>query len=168
MITPAYVRTMARYNRWQNSSIYAAANTLTDDQRKADRGAFFGSIHGTLSHLYWGDAVWMHRFAGTSKPDGSIKDSPGLQPNWMQLSEDRVVLDAVIIAWAEALDPAWLAGETRWFSGALGREMARANALLVTHFFNHQTHHRGQAHALLTGFGAKPDDTDLALQPFED
>lgn len=167
MITPAYVRTMARYNRWQNRSIYSAADTLSDAQRRENRGAFFGSLQGTLSHLYWGDAMWLHRFAGTPKPTGGIKDSPGCRPDWAVLAADRVALDAAILGWADALDPAWLAGETRWFSGALGRDMAKANTLLVTHFFNHQTHHRGQAHALLTGLGAKPDDTDLALQPDE-
>ena len=165
MITPCYVRMMARYNRWQNQSLYTAAQSLTDAERKADRGAFFGSLHGTLSHLYWGDAMWLHRFAGTPKPEGSIKDSPLCRPDWAGLSADRIALDTAIIHWSDGLDPAWLAGETRWFSNAAGREITKPNALLVAHFFNHQTHHRGQAHALLTGLGAKPEDTDLILLP---
>lgn len=165
MITPGYVRMMARYNRWQNHNIFGAAATLGEAERKADRGAFFGSLHGTLSHLYWGDAMWLHRFAGTPKPEGSIKDSPGLQSDWMLLVQARMALDAEITSWADGVDPAWLAGETRWFSNAAGREITKPNALLVAHFFNHQTHHRGQAHALLTGLGAKPEDTDLILLP---
>ncbi len=68
MITPEYVRTMAAYNRWQNQNLYGAADELSDAQRKEQRGAFFGSIHGTLSHLLWGDQIWMSRFAGTPRP----------------------------------------------------------------------------------------------------
>jgi uncharacterized damage-inducible protein DinB len=63
MITPAYVRAMAGYNRWQNQNLYGSADLLTDPQRKEQRGAFFGSIHGTLSHLLWADQVWMSRHA---------------------------------------------------------------------------------------------------------
>ncbi|HRK23733.1 MAG TPA: DinB family protein [Beijerinckiaceae bacterium] len=165
MITPDYLRMMARYNRWQNRNLYAAAGALADAQRRADRGAFFGSLHGTLSHLYWGDCIWMHRFSGSPKPSGTIADSPRFRPVWDDLVHDRDALDAAILAWAEVVDPAWLAGETRWFSAAAGRELAQLNARLVVHFFNHQTHHRGQAHAILTGLGARPADTDLILMP---
>ncbi len=72
-------------------------------------------------------------------------------------------MDDAIIAWSSTLPPEWLEGSTSWFSGALGREMTKPNWLLATHFFNHQTHHRGQVHAMLTGAGAKPDDTDLMV-----
>ena len=68
MITPDYARAMAAYNRWQNRSLYREADALTDAERKQPCGAFFGSIHGTLSHLLFGDQVWMHRFAGTPAP----------------------------------------------------------------------------------------------------
>ena len=68
MITPAHVATMARYNAWQNRSLYTAADGLTDEARKQDRGAFFKSIHGTLCHLLFGDQIWLHRFAGTPVP----------------------------------------------------------------------------------------------------
>jgi len=64
MITPEYVQTMARYALWQNESVFSAADSLTEAQRREDRGAFFGSIHHTLNHLLWGDHIWMHRFAG--------------------------------------------------------------------------------------------------------
>src|SRR3979409_86306 len=68
MITPDYVRTMATYNRWQNENLYGAAEALSDEVRKQQRGAFFGSIHATLNHLVWGDQIWMSRFAGTPRP----------------------------------------------------------------------------------------------------
>ena len=68
MITPAYAGTMARYNRWQNESLYREALKLSDEERQRDRGAFFGSIHGTLNHLFWGDSLWLSRFGGGEKP----------------------------------------------------------------------------------------------------
>jgi uncharacterized damage-inducible protein DinB len=161
MITPAWVRVMAAYNAEMNRRVYAAADTLTPAQRGADRGAFFGSVHGTLSHLLWGDSTWMHRFAGWPKPEGGIRESPRLFAEWEALKAARVAADARIADWAAAVDPSWLSGELRWFSAAANRDMAQPAWLLVTHFFNHQTHHRGQIHALLTGFGAATGDTDL-------
>jgi uncharacterized damage-inducible protein DinB len=152
---------MARYNRWQNESLYGAAATLPDAARRENRGAFFGSIHGTLSHLMWGDSMWMHRFTGAMKLEGGIKDSPGHFADWDDLAAKRKTMDEMIVSWAEALGRDWLTGDLTWFSGGLGRDVTKAKWLLVTHFFNHQTHHRGQAHAMLTAAGAKPDDTDL-------
>ena len=168
MITSDYVRAMASYNRWQNENLYGAADTLTDAQRKEQRGAFFGSIHGTLNHLLWGDQIWMSRFAGTPKPKSpGIPDSTEMYEAWNDLKRERRAFDEVIIGWAERLDPAWLESDLTWFSGALGREVTRPKALLLTHFFNHQTHHRGQVHCMLTQCGVKPGITDLSFQPRE-
>jgi uncharacterized damage-inducible protein DinB len=167
MIDIAYIQTMARYNRWQNGSLYGAANTLTDEARRADRGAFFRSIHGTFSHLLWADAMWMHRFAGTPKPDVAIGQSADYVTGWDDLQARRAALDEVIIDWTKTVDPAWLVGGITWFSGAVNRELSRPVDGLVVHFFNHQTHHRGQIHAMLTAAGAKPDATDLILLPAE-
>jgi uncharacterized damage-inducible protein DinB len=163
MIQPSWCAMMAAYNAEMNRRLYAAADRLTPAQRCESRGAFFGSVQGTLSHLLWGDTIWMHRFDGWEKPAGGIRESAGLHADWEGLKADRAAADARIEAWAGRIDPAWLAGTTRWFSGATGREMTRPNAVLVTHFFNHQTHHRGQAHALLTAFGQATGDTDLPV-----
>lgn len=163
MIDTAYVATMARYNSWQNESLYRAAGMLADAARRADRGSFFRSIHGTLSHILWGDRMWMHRFAGTPKPEGGIAGSPDLVADWETLCTERRAFDKVIEDWAATLDPEWLEGDLVWFSGAVNREMTAPKALLVAHMFNHQTHHRGQVHAMLTAAGARPDDTDLML-----
>jgi uncharacterized damage-inducible protein DinB len=165
MIDSDYVRLMAGYNRWQNDSLFATTDTLTDAARRQDRGAFFSSIHGTLSHLIWADAIWMHRFAGTPKPPGGIKDSPSLVDDWADLAAQRIALDATIITWAGTVGNDWLRANMTWFSGAAGREVTKPNWFLTTHFFNHQTHHRGQIHAMLTAAGAKPDDTDLFFMP---
>jgi uncharacterized damage-inducible protein DinB len=156
---------MARYNRWQNENLYGAADTLSDDERRRERGAFFGSIHKTLSHLMWADRIWMSRFAGTPKPEGGIPQSVSLYPDWGELKRVRSAFDQTIIDWTDNLDPAWLAGDLTWFSGAAKKELTRPAGLLVTHFFNHQTHHRGQVHCMLTQAGAKPADTDLTLLP---
>lgn len=161
MITPEWVRLMAAYNAEMNRRLYAAADRLAPAQRGADRGAFFGSVQGTLNHLLWGDRTWMHRFDGWEKPEGGIRTSPGLVADWDALKAARAETDAGIEAWAARVDPDWLAGRITWFSGAMGRELSRPSWILVTHFFNHQTHHRGQAHALLTGFGETTGDTDL-------
>ena len=72
MISTAYVQTMAAYNRWQNGSLYAAAGTLSDAERKQERGAFFGSIHGTLNHIVWGDRIWLSRFTPAPPPAVSV------------------------------------------------------------------------------------------------
>ena len=163
MITPAFVRTMAAYNAEMNRRLYAAAGRLDETARSADRGAFWGSIHGTLAHLLWGDSQWMHRFAGWPAPAVGMADSPVWQPDFTAMRKTRETVDADIIGWAEGLDQAWLDSDLVWFSGALGREMRKQRGLLVTHMFNHQTHHRGQAHALITAAGEQTGDTDLFI-----
>jgi uncharacterized damage-inducible protein DinB len=161
VISPSHVRAMAAYNAEMNRRLYGAATTLTEAQRREDGGAFFGSIHATLCHLLWGDRIWMSRFAGWERPAGGIADSTRLIEEWDALREARVLADADIQAWTRALTSADLEGDLTWFSGATGREMRRPRWLLITHMFNHQTHHRGHVHALLTRFDAKTQDTDL-------
>ena len=166
MILPQYAQLMARYNNWQNKSLFGAADLLTDDQRKLQRGAFFGSIHGTLSHLLFGDMAWMHRFAGTPQPRAkSIAESVVAMPGWAELKRERAAFDAVIQSWADNLDPAWLEGDLTWYSGAMKRDITRPKRVLVAQMFNHQTHHRGQVHCMLTQAGMKPEDTDIPFMP---
>ena len=163
MISTEHARTMARYNQWQNCSLYAAADTLSDTERDKQRGAFWGSIHGTLSHLMWGDLMWFSRFIGNEQRLGMGADSPGLFPDWDDLKRRRAAFDQELIDWADRLDPSWLYGNLVWYSGIAKAKREKPQWLLLTHFFNHQTHHRGQVHAMLTMAGAKPDDTDLML-----
>jgi len=80
-----------------------------------------------------------------------------------ELCATRTKRDAEIECWAARIDDAWLDGDLTWFSGAANREVTAPKRLLVTHFFNHQTHHRGQAHTLLTAAGQQTGDTDLFL-----
>jgi len=163
VIAPAYVVTMAEYNSEMNRRLYAAASRLSEAERRLDRGAFWRSIHGTLCHLVWGDQMWMSRFAGWLKPTVVQADSAAMIETWDELVTARTRADADIEAWAARLDPTWLADDQTWFSGSAGREIRRPRAMLVTHFFNHQTHHRGQVHAMLTAAGERTGDTDLML-----
>ena len=156
MVETRYVVTMAAYNRWQNENLYGAAGTLSDADRKADRGAFFGSIHATLNHLLWADEVWMGRLADRPHPAIPMARSHARYEDWDALRAARVDLDADIVAWASTLEPAWLARSPARKAG-----VPRTHGFLVMHVFNHQTHHRGQVHAMLTAAGARPGDTDL-------
>jgi uncharacterized damage-inducible protein DinB len=162
-VRPEFVRTMAAYNAEMNRRLYAAAARLSDEERRKARGAFWVSIHGTLCHLLWGDQAWMSRFDGWEKPAVIQKESAGLVADFDELRGHRVAADAKILAWADRVDEAWLAQDLVWFSQSAQKELHSPRGFLVTHFFNHQTHHRGQAHAMLTAAGEQTGDTDLFL-----
>jgi uncharacterized damage-inducible protein DinB len=162
-VRPAFVRTMAAYNAEMNRRVFAAAARLPDAERRRPRGAFWGTIHGTLCHLLWGDRIWMSRFDGWPKLAVIQKDSAGLVEDFAELHRLRVDADEKIAAWADRIDEAWLAGDMVWFSQSAQKELRQPRAFLVTHFFNHQTHHRGQAHAMITAAGEQTGDTDLFL-----
>jgi uncharacterized damage-inducible protein DinB len=154
---------MAAYNAEMNRRLYAAAARLSDAERRAPHGAFWGSIEGTLNHILWGDRMWMSRFEGWPKPALPIKESAGLYDDFAALSAARVEADEAISLWAETLDDDFLAQDLIWWSGAANREIRAPRRLLVAHMFNHQTHHRGQVHAMLTAAGQETGDTDLFL-----
>lgn len=163
MLDPAYVQLMARYNAWQNQSLCEAADRLDDEGRWRDRGTFFKSIAGTFNHILWADEVWLSRLIGTPKPPIGGRDSVIYVKDWAEFRRHRTERDAAIIAWAETVEHTWLRGTLIWYSGAAGREMGKPRALAIAHLFNHQTHHRGQIHAMLTAAGTVPEDTDLFL-----
>lgn len=168
MITPEYARLLARYNRWMNEKIYVAAGQLSDTERKADRGAFFKSIHSTLNHLVWADAMWLGRFTKGTAMERPLPTTPGnvdVHADWLQLKAARAELDAALLAWTETLDDAWLAREFSWYSG-LSKSMRSGPAWQsVVHMFNHQTHHRGQVTTLLSQQGIDVGVTDLMMMP---
>ena len=103
MIAPAWCRMMAAYNAEMNRRLYAAADTLDEAARRADGGAFWASIHGTLSHLLWGDTTWMSRFDGREKPPVPQKDSARMFEDWAALKLARRAADERIAAWADHL-----------------------------------------------------------------
>nr|WP_210302031.1 DinB family protein [Methylobacterium brachythecii] len=154
---------MAAYNAVLNTKTYTAAARLSDGERRADRGAFWHSIQGTLNHLLWADRMWMSRIDGWKAPNEGLAESGGLHEDFATLAAERTRIDTDLAAWAARLDPTWLGSAMTWFSGAAGREMTAPRALIVMHLFNHQTHHRGQVHAMLTAAGQRVGDTDLPL-----
>jgi uncharacterized damage-inducible protein DinB len=154
-----HFRMLAAYNAWANTRLYAAAATLPDADYRADRGAFFKSVHGTLNHLLGTDRIWMRRFTGAgdapSRLDAILFEDLG------SLRGAREAEDARIVAYADGLSEEALAGRFRYrrVSSPEAFEQPLAPALL--HFFNHQTHHRGQIHALLTGLTGEAPALDL-------
>ena len=164
-------RLLARYNRWMNQRLYAACEALTDEHRKADQGAFFKSMHHTLTHLVLADKMWLLRFAnqgvvfaalapgGLEVPAGSDYTSD-LHPDWHDLKHTREALDAVIEQWVVDM-PAEFLTSTMRYANTKGVQRAHPAWQAMTHFFNHQTHHRGQVTTLLTQAGVDVGVTDL-------
>lgn len=160
-----YALAMARYNLWQNENLLAAADSMSAEERAKDRGAFFGSIQKTFSHILWADMAWLSRFAGTPPPSGGIPDSTTLADDWDDFRKERQKMDERLLQWAHDISPEWFEGDLTWFSGAIGRDITKPKKMLVLQIFNHQTHHRGQIHAMLTAAGIKPGDTDIPFMP---
>ena len=163
MVNPRPYRTFARYNAWMNQKVYAVCTEIEDAERKRDRGAFFGSIHGTLNHLLFGDRAWIGRFTGKAYANAPI--GTDLYEDFDELHGARQEMDRDILAWSENLTEAWLNGELTWTSALDGRTRARPNWLLASHLFNHQTHHRGQLTTLLSQLGYDVGPTDLPWLP---
>lgn len=164
MISPGYVQRMARYNRWQNENLYGAADALGDAARRLDRGSFFQSIHATLSHILWADELWMSRLSDWEPPRGPSRETP-LYDDWSDLKSRRAKADQRFLSWSDALSQADIDGDLHWYSGSLERDMTSPRAVCIMQVFNHQTHHRGQVHAMLTAADARPDDTDIPFMP---
>ena len=162
-MTPESARTLARYNRWMNQRLYECCAAIPDADRKRDAGAFFKSIHGTLNHLLLGDRIWMGRFRG--KPYAVASLAQELYADFAELRAERARMDAAIEEWAGTLNEADLGGELAYISTVNPKPRRYPLWLAVTHFFNHQTHHRGQLTTLLAQRGVDPGVTDLIWLP---
>lgn len=167
MISSQYARSLAAYNEWQNVSIFAAADRLTEAERREDHRAFFRSIHGTLAHILWADHIWLSRFERCVKPSVQQKESGDYIGDWASMRTERMRTDAIFAEWTSELDEGALGCDLRWFSGSVGEEVSAPVWVIAAHIFNHQTHHRGQVHAMLTAAGERMADTDLFLMPVE-
>jgi len=154
----------AYYNRWANERLYEAAARLDGDEYRADRGAFFGSVHRTLNHLLVADRIWMRRFTGTGEVAPSL--DAVLFAELEPLRAARAAEDTRIIAYIESLDEGALALPISYANSA-GQRFEQPLAGALDHFFNHQTHHRGQAHALLTGLRGREGAPSLDLIVFQ-
>lgn len=158
-----YYTTMASYNQWMNQRLYALCADIPDSTRKADVGAFFKSIHGTLNHLLYGDRAWLGRF--THQPFALPRLGEDIYDNFDELRHARVEMDQHLCDWAANLSSEWLSQPFTYTSGVDGKTRALPAWLLVTHLFNHQTHHRGQLTTLLSQLGYDPGATDLPWLP---
>jgi len=163
MITPDYCQLMARYNRWMNERLYALLADMSDDERKRDRGAFFGSMHGTLNHLLWGDRMWLGRFVGT--PCTATAFGADMYADFATLRRERELTDRALLDWAGSVSAAWLASTLTYASKVDGRTRGMPAAAAAIHLFNHGTHHRGQLTTLLKQAGHDPGVTDLPWLP---
>ena len=154
---------MSAYNRWMNERIYAICQGIPEEQRRLDRGAFFGSIHGTLNHLVYADLAFLSRFTG---------DPPEVPPLGVELYAElgelarvRAALDARLESWTAGLTQEWLESPHTYTSRADGKTRTLASWKLSVHLFNHQAHHRGQLTTLLSQLGHDPGVTDLPAAP---
>jgi uncharacterized damage-inducible protein DinB len=152
---------MAGYNGWANERIYKAAAALPDEAYRREHGAFFGSIHRTLNHILVGDRIWMGRFTGTSgaptKLDAILFDDLGELTLARQTEDDRIV------GYVEGVTESDIAGRFRYRTVTNPTDVEQPLGPALAHFFNHQTHHRGQVHCLLTQLSGNAPSLDLIL-----
>lgn len=168
MITPEYCRTMARYNAWQNQLLTRSLEALPEAELKKDRKAFFGSIFATVNHLLWGDMLWLSRFDGGPGPaetDLTKTDTTDMTATLAEWSLARFRLDGRFTVWAKGVTHTELTGDLTWFSGSVQREISKPKALCLMQVFNHQTHHRGQVHAMIGAAGGEMYVTDIPFMP---
>jgi uncharacterized damage-inducible protein DinB len=149
----------AGYNAWANRRLYDAAAGLSDAEYRADRGAYFKSMHGTLNHLLATDYIWMKRFTGSGEApdrlDAIVHDTfEGLRA--ARESEDRR-----IVQWIGGLTEEKLAGTIRYRRVSSPEAFEQELMPALDHWFNHQTHHRGHAHMILTSLGKAAPELDL-------
>ena len=144
----AHFSMFAAYNRWANERLYEAAAPIPDADYRADRGAFFGSLHGTLNHLLVGDRIWMGRFSGQAS--GHTRLDEIAYDTLPALAAARRDEDERIIAYVDTLTDTEIAAPFTYRTITSPADVTQPRRSALAHFFNHQTHHRGQAHCLLT------------------
>jgi uncharacterized damage-inducible protein DinB len=152
---------LARYNAWANRLIYDAAEGLSPEDFVADRGAFFRSVCGTLNHLLVADRIWMRRFTGSGEAPNRLDVI--LFEDLSALRAAREAEDARIVAYVDGLDEPTILGRFTYRTVTRPSEVEQQLAPALDHFFNHQTHHRGQVHCLLTQMRGEAPSLDLLL-----
>jgi len=148
----------AHAGRWANQILFAELSKLSPAQWTAESAVNFGSVQGIANHLLLADRLWLQRFTGEGEPLKTADAVP--YPSLAALQTERESEDERVVAFAEALDPARF-GTILRYTTTEGTARALPFGLCVAHFFNHQTHHRGQLHALLGAHGLKCPDIDL-------
>jgi uncharacterized damage-inducible protein DinB len=163
MVTGEYALTLARYNEWMNSRLFALCATLPESELRVDRGAFFGSIYATLNHIVYADLAFLSRFTGTPREGPPL--GVELFATFAALRAEREAIDRRLIDWSASLDDEWLAATLTYTSNVDGATRTLPRWLLLSHLFNHQTHHRGQVTTLLAQQGLDMGSTDLPFMP---
>ncbi len=159
MITASHSQLMAQYNEWMNSRLYALCASLPEAELCKDRGAFFKSIYASLNHIMYGDLAFLSRF--TDNPAEVPDLGKDLWGSFERLRSERAALDQRILDWSKTLTPEWLAESLTYTSKIDGKTRTVPRWVLVTHMFNHETHHRGQVTTLLTQMGLDMGSTDI-------
>jgi uncharacterized damage-inducible protein DinB len=150
---------LAAYNRWANARLYEAAFALPDSLYRCDVGVFFHSLHGTLNHLLLTDRLWLTRLTGEGEQPKRLDLI--LCANLADLAAARAQEDQRIIDVVGAYDDAALTAPHSYVTTS-GKPQKQALSGILLHLFNHQTHHRGQAHSCLSiATGAEPPVLDL-------
>lgn len=157
----SHFRMMALYNAWANSRLYDAAGAIDAQDYHAPRGAFFGSLNGTLNHVLVGDRIWLRRFTGEGEMPASLDAI--LYDDFASLRAARDREDARILGFVEGLDEASLNGTISYRTMTNPTDVTEPLSPTLVHFFNHQTHHRGQAHCLLTQITGDAPSLDLIV-----
>jgi uncharacterized damage-inducible protein DinB len=149
---------LARYNRIANARLYEQCSKLDPAEYVCERRGSFGSIHGLLNHILLGDRIWMSRFAGGGKTTPPLNSV--LFETFAGLRAARVEQDTSIEAFFHSVDGNFLDREIP-YTNSLGKDYVEAAPVAVFHFFNHQTHHRGQVHIMLSQTEVKPPSLDM-------
>jgi uncharacterized damage-inducible protein DinB len=156
-VADVYFNLLARYNEWANERLYAACAALPDSELKARRPSFFGSIHATLNHLLVGDRLWMSRLAGGTL---TLPLNKILYEGFAPLRAARRAQDALLIKLVDGIEAARLDRPLE-YRNTKGVTFATPHRLVLGHLFNHQTHHRGQVHDMLSQTAVAPPELDL-------
>lgn len=163
-MTPTSAQNFCRYNRWMNEKLLEGCAGLTDEARKLDRGAPFKSIHGIWNHLLLTNRLWLGRFSGIPYPARGLNDE--VYSDFEELRAGFRETDAEISNLIRSMTDDYLAnGILRFTPISVPQPRELPVWLVVTHIFNHQTHHRGQITALMEQAGADCGITDLLMLP---
>lgn len=169
----SHFKLMADYNIRMNQQFFDAAKNVPEDELRADKGAYFGSILGTLNHILVGDLIWLSRFSKHSMRYKSLRELQRLpQPQSLSqilcqsldsLASVRKQVDNSIKNWIcnEVVESDF--EKSLVYRNTKGIESERDFGELVSHLFNHQTHHRGQVSTLLFQAGIDVGVTDYLV-----
>ena len=151
--------TAARYNAWANARIYAACAGLTHEERILDRRGFFQSIHGTLNHILLADLIYRERLE--KKPTTFTRLDEILYDDFDTLRAAHVMQDGWYVEFCDALDPAELDGNLSFDTVETGEYFSLQLRQCLANLFQHQIHHRGQTHHMLSHAGIDPPPLDF-------